>query len=116
MKWIYITLLLPLLTLPAYAQDSEGLIRCGNSNDPNDICTYSDLVETIDRVVQAALLYIAIPAAVIIIIVGGFNILTSGGDEGKVKTGRTMIQAAAIGLAMAFGAWLIVETVLSILF
>ncbi len=116
MKWFYSILILSFLVVPiAFAQD-EGIVRCGNTDDPSDICTYQDLVETVNRVVESALLYIAIPAAVIVIIIGGFNILTSAGSEDKVKTGRTMIQAAAIGLAMAFGAWLIVETILQVLY
>jgi len=116
MKRFYTIFLLSFLVAPTVFAQGEGIVRCGNTDDPSDICTYQDLVETVNRVVQSALLYIAIPAAVIVIIIGGFNILTSAGSEDKVKTGRTMIRAAAIGLAMAFGAWLIVETILNVLY
>lgn len=116
MKWIGIILFVFLLATPVFAQDEGGLVRCGNTDEVDDICTYNDLVDTVERVVFAALMYIAIPGAVIVIIIGGFNMIFSGGNESKFNNGKKIIQAAIIGLALAFGAWLIVETILNIFF
>ena len=47
--------------------------------------------------------------AVIFALWGGFNILTAGGDEEKVKKGKTILIQAAIGLVVIFLASSIVK-------
>jgi len=44
---------------------------------------------------------------------GGFNILTAGGDEEKVKKGKTILIQAAIGLVVIFLASSIVQWIVS---
>lgn len=61
------------------------------------------------------LLIIVIPIGVIFIIYGAFVIMTAGGSEDKAKKGKDIITAAAIGVAISFGAWLLVTTVKEIL-
>jgi hypothetical protein len=98
--------------LPAIAQ--EPIVQCGNGVD--DICDYSDVESTVSRMVNFALLYVAVPASVIVIIWGGFEMIFSAGNESKFKAGRQKIQNVAIALLIAFGAWIIVQTVLDLLF
>jgi hypothetical protein len=113
-----------LVVLPAAVFALEPLVQCGNeidSNNPNvsQFCKYSDLIGPgglVDRVVQFALFFIAMPAAVAVTIYGGFLLLTSGGDEGRISKGKSVIKAVAWGLAISFGAFLIVRTVLTLLF
>ena len=57
------------------------------------------------------LLYITIPLAAIMIVWGGFIIMTAGGSEEKVKKGKTIITGTVIGVAIALGAWLIISTI-----
>lgn len=45
---------------------------------------------------------IAIPLTVIMVLVGAFQIMTSGGDPEKFSTGRKTITYATIGLVAAF--------------
>jgi hypothetical protein len=52
-------------------------------------------------------------AAVIAIIIGGFNFVVSGGDSAKVASARSTILYAIIGLVVAFLAQAIVLFVLS---
>lgn len=47
--------------------------------------------------------------AVVFALWGGFNILTAGGDEEKVKKGKTILIQAAIGLVVIFLASSIVK-------
>jgi len=47
--------------------------------------------------------------AVVYALWGGFNILTAGGDEEKVKKGKTILIQAAIGLVVIFLASSIVK-------
>lgn len=46
---------------------------------------------------------------------GGFNILTAGGDEDKVKKGKTVLIQASAGLLVIFLANSIVQWVLSLI-
>ena len=51
--------------------------------------------------------------AVVYALWGGFNILTAGGDEEKVKKGKTVLIQAAIGLVVIFLASSIVNWVVT---
>lgn len=53
--------------------------------------------------------------AVAVIVYGGFRIMTSGGSPEGLEAGYDMIKTAVIGLAIVFGAWLIVSTILHFL-
>ena len=50
--------------------------------------------------------------AVVMIIIGGFNFMTSAGDPGKVKKGKDTILYGIIGLVVALLAFAIVNFVL----
>ena len=52
-------------------------------------------------------------ASIVVIIVGGFRFVTSGGDSNKVATARSTILYAVIGLAIALLAETIVVFVLN---
>lgn len=61
----------------------------------------SDLVTTADNVLGYVIgLFYFI--AVIIAIYGGFMILTSGGDEEKVKKGKNLVIYMVVGLVVVF--------------
>jgi len=51
--------------------------------------------------------------AVVYALWGGFNILTAGGDEEKVKKGKTVLIQAAIGLVVIFLASSIVQWIVA---
>jgi len=92
----------------------EALVQCGGAGQ--NPCTYSDLVGLVGRVINFAILYIAIPVGVAFIIYGGVLIMISGGDEGKVTKAKELIRSVAVGLLITFGAWAIIQTVLNLLF
>ena len=104
---LFFVLVLPLVV------SAQGLVKCGNPGQP--ACTYGAFVQLVKDVVSFALTYIAIPAATIIIVFGGIKMAISAGNESKFKEGRKYVTAAAVGLVITFGAWLIVNTVLSFL-
>ncbi len=93
---------------------AEGLVPCGGPGEPN--CTFGHLVEMVDKIVQFALFNIAIPIAVVVVVIGGVTIMTSGGNESKIAKGKQMMTGTFVGLLIAFGAWLIVETVINVFF
>ena len=72
-----------------------------------------NLVNTLDLILGyfIGLLYFI---AVLFALYGGFLILTAGGDEEKVKKGKTTLIQAVIGLAVIFLASQIVSWVISV--
>ncbi len=84
--------------------------------DPNLGTTFNlgtaDLESTIIRVVQWVLGFLAL-IAVIMILIGGFQWLTSAGNEEKVASAKKIISAAVIGLIIVLLAWAIVIFVVS---
>lgn len=69
-----------------------------NVSLPNPLKAQS--VEQLLNGVAAFLLTIAVPIATIMIIIGGFQILTAAGNPEKVQLGRKTIVYAVIGLAI----------------
>jgi hypothetical protein len=58
---------------------------------------------------------LAIPIVVIMVLIGGFQIMTAGGNEEKVKEGKSTIKWAVIGyiiILLANGLVLIIKSVL----
>ncbi|MBI4993831.1 hypothetical protein HZC33_02670 [Candidatus Wolfebacteria bacterium] len=88
---------------------AQGLIPCSGID-----CTFCDLLRLVENLINFALYYIAVPAVVIMIIYGGFTIMTAGDDSKKVSDGKGIIQAAVIGLLVAFGAWLIISEIIQV--
>jgi hypothetical protein len=75
-----------------------------------------DLV-CIGKAIWAALFYFSIPIVSIMVIVGGFQILTAAGDPEKFKTGRKTILYATVGFAvilLAGGVVSIIQNILGI--
>lgn len=106
-----------LVSIPIVARAQEGgIIQCGNPGDAHPVCGWSDLIETLNRLIGYVILYVAIPVSVIVIIVGGITMIFSAGNESKFKRGKEMVQGVAIGLAITFGAWIIVQTIINIFF
>jgi len=70
--------------------------------------------ETIQTIISNAMTFLAV-LAVIYLLWWGFNILTAGWDEEKVKTWRTVITQAAIWLVVIFIAGSVVNWVIGLL-
>lgn len=62
---------------------------------------YEDFNQLIDAVINF-LFYLAVVTAPLLIIIGGFYLVASGGDSEKIKTGKRMIMYSLIGLVIAF--------------
>lgn len=85
----------------------------GVGDDPSKF-TLCDLFRVFENAF-AVLFQLGIVAAVVMFIWGGFKIMTAGGDPGKVTEGRNILRGAAVGVAIMLGAWLIIDTLLTIL-
>lgn len=76
-------------------------------SDPQS-CNIQAFLKWIKKLINF-LLIIAIPLGAIFVVWGGFVIMTAGGSEDKFKRGKQIITAAVIGIAISFGAWLIIN-------
>ncbi|WKZ28886.1 MAG: pilin [Patescibacteria group bacterium] len=72
--------------------------------------TVTDLANYIGVIYQFMISIIGVVAAVMMII-GGFQYLTSAGDAGKIGAARKRITDALIGLVLAFSAYLLLNTI-----
>ena len=77
-------------------------------------CTWDNLYQLINSLITL-LLEVAIPLAVIVILYGGFMIITSGGSEDGFKKGKDAIIGAVIGLAIVFGSYIAVNLIIGAL-
>lgn len=93
----------------AYAQtDTFGLTAVDQTVDLGT----QDIRVTIAKIIRVVLGLLGI-IALVIILYGGFTIMTSGGSEEKVSTGKKILINAAIGLAIILSSFAIVQFVLS---
>ncbi|MFA5051536.1 MAG: hypothetical protein WC544_00555 [Patescibacteria group bacterium] len=67
----------------------------------------ADLESTVIKIVQWVLGFLGL-VAVIMILIGGFQWMTAGGNEEKVAGAKKIISAAVIGLIVILLAWAIV--------
>lgn len=70
-----------------------------------------DVRETAGRIINVALGFLGI-IAVVIVLVGGFKYMVSGGSEEKTQEARNLIFAGVIGLAIILSAWAITQFVI----
>lgn len=108
------------LSTVAYAADAKEQVcqgikqvigdKPGASDDGcNDEAGVNNLVSTIISVLS----WIMGVVAVIMIIIGSFKYITSGGDSGKVASAKNTIIYALVGLAIATLSQVLVRFVLS---
>jgi len=78
----------------------------------NDIKLGSgDVRQTAARIINVALGFLGI-IAVVIVLVGGFKYMISGGNEEKTSEAKNLIVAGIIGLAIILSAWAITSFVI----
>ncbi|MBT4942226.1 MAG: hypothetical protein HON29_04255 [Candidatus Magasanikbacteria bacterium] len=110
---IGLAMLLSLAIMPA-AQVSavdEDVFGMQKFQDQTDLGK-KDFTTTIAEIINVALSLLGI-VAVVIILIGGFKWMTSGGDETKVGDARKFIFAGVIGLAIIMSSWALATFVLN---
>lgn len=91
----------------------EGLNTIGQAY-PNGARNNVDVGQLIHLIINWAL-YIAAIAAVIFIIIGGYQYITSAGNDAQAKKGRQTLQNALIGLVIVVLSYMIVQVVYNFL-
>jgi len=119
-------LIIPLLALPALAQNSN-VNQDNNTNQGNDANTNTSQVKSatalenpLGNVTSVSQLYGKIiyaflglsgAVALIMFILGGFSWMTAGGNEEKVKKGRDTLIWATMGLVIIFSSYAVLRTI-----
>lgn len=92
---------------------SGQLVPCGTgSGDEFVPCNLCNLIVLINNIVRFLLFDLGLPIGVIAMLVAGYFFLTAGGSEQQIKQGKDTLKYAILGLIIAFGAWLIIDTIL----
>ena len=71
-----------------------------------------DIRQTAARIINVALGFLGI-IAVVVVLLGGFKYLISGGNETKTQEAQKLIVSGIIGLAIILSAWAITSYVIS---
>lgn len=74
-------------------------------------CGWEEFGQLLNNLISFGL-KIAVPIAVLVIAYGGFLLLFAGGDERKIAGGKSAIVAALIGLAIVYGSYIIITSIL----
>lgn len=104
--WLFLSLMV-LITMPVLAlAQAGGLVPCSGPD-----CNTNDVVGFANRVIEYLITALGI-IAVIVMVVAGFKMVTSAGDEGAWRSAKDMFTNVVIGIILILAAWLIVDTVL----
>lgn len=105
-----------LLSVPVLAQaeicnQAPDSAFCQGQGEGSGTATDNRVIDLLNTVISALALLVGV-IAVIAVIVGGFQFLTSGGDPNKVNKGRNTIIYAIVAIVVAVAARSIVLFVL----
>ena len=90
-----------------------GIVPCGGLNE--HACTFCDLLQLVKNIFDF-IVKTLLPAAVIIMVIyGGFLMMTAREKPDQLKKGRSVITTAIIGLVIALLAWLLIDTLIHII-
>ncbi|MEN9558255.1 MAG: Type secretion system pilin [Candidatus Parcubacteria bacterium] len=95
-----------------FAQDLNLNTLGVNAIEDDIVLGGGDVRATAARLINVALGFLGI-IAVVIVLIGGFKYMVSGGNEEKTGEARKLIFSGIIGLAIILSAWAITGFVLS---
>ncbi|MGE5392771.1 MAG: hypothetical protein ACM3NH_03445 [Candidatus Saccharibacteria bacterium] len=87
-----------------------ALVTCGGRNQT--ACTLSDIFTTVALVISF-LLGASSLVAILFIVIGGVQMIFSGGNPKAIETGKQTLFNAILGLLIVLGAFFIINLVLS---
>lgn len=98
----------------AFAANSDSTFGTNKASITSGALEDQPLSEAIQTYINFIMTFLYL-IAVLYALWGGFNILTAGGDEEKVKKGKTILIQGALGLLVIWLAGTIVSWVLGLL-
>ena len=107
-------LILSLFLFPALSFAADGPPDDGLIPNCSPDCDFEDFMTLVRNVIEF-LIWIAIPISVILFSYAGFLYVTAMGDTGKIGKAHDIFNTVFIGLLITVSAWLIVNTIVSLL-
>ncbi len=95
---------------PARAQTPTSGLLAGITCISQGNCSPEDILKVLVNAMQMILGVVG-SLMLAMFVWGGFQILLSAGKSDMIEHGKTTIVNAVIGMALVFGAWLIVNTI-----
>lgn len=89
------------------APEYNGLVACDGPD-----CHFNEFIETVNRVINFVIFFVAFPIVGIVAAWAGFNLITSGGNSSKKEYATGMLWKVLIGLVCALLCWAIIKLVL----
>jgi len=89
----------------------QGVVTCGA--DPSTPCQFSDLCLTAKNIMAIVINQVGSALAILLLTIGGLTLLFSGGNPNMKSLGKKILVTTIIGLALAFGAELIISFILT---
>lgn len=111
MKYISFALATFLLIIPM-AVSSAGLVPCGGPGEP--MCN-SEFVALMANGVIRWLISVLGVIAVIVLVYAGFKMVVSAGDTKAFSDAKQNFTNIVIGIVIILAAWLVVDTLMSLL-
>jgi len=93
--------------LPIFVQ-AEGIVPCGNGNDPGNACTLCHLIIGIQSLVDFGL-ELLITVAVVAIFIAGTMYIVSSGNEQMVGNAKNFLGASLKGFTIVLMTWFFVN-------
>lgn len=119
MKKIFLIIFLLLFLTPSLVQ-AQGLVPCGRStDDPNTSydetkpCQLCHIFVLFDNILKFIFFKIVPPLAILMIAIGGLYFLFSSGNPSTLAQGKAILKYTAIGLLIIYGAWVVVNLILT---
>jgi len=117
MRFIATALLSVLLfsvALPATAQVWDGRYDVTCNQSGQGPCTFCDALKVASNIIDF-LIEAVFVIAVLMIVYGALMMMVSAGNEQRYTHGKGAITNAVIGIVIALGSWIIVNTLLHII-
>lgn len=102
--------LIILFVTPVFA---DGLVQCGGPDE--DLCTICDIPVVISNLITFVIKDVVFPLALVMVIVGGFMILTAGPSPTRIETGKKILTNTLIGVLIILFSWIIVNFIFLIM-
>jgi len=88
---------------------TEGLVPCGTPGCP---CQFCHIFVLLNNIIKFVMFKLVLVVAALMLIVGGIMYFFAGASPQALSQAKSIITSVAIGLAIIFCAWIIINTVL----
>jgi hypothetical protein len=96
--------------IPVLAADGDGIVPCGHDK----ACTLCDLITGLKKLFDYGITTIIIICLACATFAGVMYVVSSG-NESTMESAKNFLKASLIGLAVVLSAWVIVNTVITVL-